>query len=360
MAVGLFTIQELRITSGAAVPDGERFEWTSDRRPPNGARGGARATPRGPWAIGLEQRMVRTDYPGSRTPSTQSLGTVWKPFTLSGRWDDRYNFAGYAMAEWQRMIGVVDRSHLCRIQFQQVVFDGQIKNLEVEYTRSWDIRYSFTVEPHQTPSLFDPDRSPETVLTPAQTFDDLDLAIQVALEEDKGAPRPLLVGTTAVDNEANLAAMASSRDSLGATLDGRELLPPEKPTDAFTRLATQFRQVRADAFNTLIDIAEIRSDTELAAQTVMGVLDFETWSRGIRFSTRLAMGSALRGDQTSSRLAEPDATRLYRPQAGEHLYAIADRFYGTWQAWRMIADRNALSVFEMTGLELLIIPERAG
>jgi hypothetical protein len=275
VAAGVFVIQE---------EDGERFEWTSDRRPPNGARGGARATPRGAWALELKQRIVRTDYPGSRTPSTQALGSAWEPFTINGRWDDRYNYAGYALEEWRRMLGVVDRGRLCRFQFQQVVFEGQIEAVPVEYQRDWDIRYSLRVIVHQTPSLFDPDRSPETALTPAQTFDDLDLAVQVALEEDKGAPRTLLVGTTAVDNESNLAQMASDRDALGSTLDGQELNPLEKPTDAFTRLATQFRQVRASAFNTIVDLAELRSDTELAVLTAIGVLDFETWTRGVRFA----------------------------------------------------------------------------
>jgi hypothetical protein len=351
MAAGVFVIQEA---------DGERFEWTSDRRPLNGARGGARATPRGAWELELKQRMVRTDYPGSRTPSTQALGSSWEDFQISGRWDDRYNFAGYALEEWRRMLGVVDRSRICRVQFQQVVFDCQILKCQVQYQRDWDIRYTLTVLVHQTPSLFDPNRSPETVLTAAQVFDDVDLAVAAAQEEDKGAPRSLLVGTTATDNESNLAQLSSDRDQLGATLDGQELLPPEKPTDAFTRLATQFRQVRASAFNTILDLAELRSDTEMSVLTAMGVLDFETWTRGVRFTSRIAMSSALIGDLTATRRAEPDAKRLYRPSQGEHLHAIARRFYGTWEAWKLIADRNALTSFEMQGTELLIIPERAG
>lgn len=358
MAEGLFTIQEMRPTSSGLVPDGELFSWTSDARAPNGLRGGARAAPKGVWSIGLRQRTSRTDYVGARTPSEQVLGSAWKPFTLSGRWDDRYNFPGFATAEWRRMTNLVGRGPLVRVSYQQVVFDGIITDLDCDYRRSWDISYAFTLSPHQTPALFDLTRSPDTVPSPSQIFDDVDLAVQATLDADAGAPRTVMTGTLAVDTEANLAQMAADRESLAATLDGRERSPLAKPVDAFTRLATQYRAVRASAFDTLVDLGEARSDVDLAVQTAIGVLDFEDWSRSVRFGARLAMGSAYRGDVACSELAAPDAEHFYRPQAGEHLYAISRKFYGTPHAWRLIADRNNLTSFELTGDETLVIPER--
>lgn len=357
MAEGLFTITEL---GSDGNPDGERFVWTSDTRPPDGERGGGRATPLGGWPIGIKQRTVRTDYAGATLPSEQVLGAARKPFTLNGKWDDRYNFPGYARAEWDRMEKMVERGSMVRFQFLGITLEGIIVDLDADYRRDWDIRYSFTVSVHQRPQGQALTRSPDTVLGPAQLFDDLDIAVQATLELDDLAPRSLMVGTTATDTEANLARMADSRNQLGATLDGREVLPTEKPVDAFTRLATQFRQVQADAFDTVLDLADARSDVQMAVQTVMGVLDFEGWLRGIRFAARIAMGSAYKGDSAATERAEPDARRFHRTFEGEHLYAIAQKYYGTKDAWRLIADRNALTSMKMTGDEVLVIPERGG
>lgn len=130
--------------------------------------------------------------------------------------------------------------------------------------------------------------------------------------------------------------------------------------DAFTRLATQFRAVRAGAFDARVTLATVRADVNLAVATAMGVLDFEDWSRSLRFMARIAMGQAHNGNLASTQRAQPDAKRLYRPNAGESLYQISRKFYGTPHAWRLIYERNSLSSFQLTGSETLIIPERGG
>ena len=73
---------------------------------------------------------------------------------------------------------------------------------------------------------------------------------------------------------------------------------------------------------------------------------------------RVLLGSSLAGAADMDERQSPHAERLYRPLAGESLYAISRKFYATPHAWHLIAQRNNLTVFEMTGEELLIIPER--
>ncbi len=357
MAVGLFTIQE-------QPPDGspgQRFEWTSDTEPASGNTGGARACPVQPWTLTGQQRHVRTNYPGSRKPSVQILGPAKGPSTLSGRFDDRYNFSGYAIAEMRRFEEMCERGNPVLCQFLSITREGIIIDWKLDYRREWYIPYEFTLDVHDNPSQpNDLDRSPDSVDTPSSHFDNLDATIQAMLEIHDTVPASLMAGTLAADTTANLTSILTNRDSLGATLDNRELNPPENPVDAFTRLATQFRSARASVFNAVVGLAAARSNVDMAVQTAMGVLDFETWTRGIRFMGRIAIGRGFQGDRACTKRASPDAKRLYRPQAGESLYAISRKFYGTPFAWRLIYERNALTTWVLTGAEILVIPDRGG
>lgn len=357
MAAGVWRITEIRrgAQGGAA---GETFVWTADTSPPT-PQGGGRAAPRSPWNFGGELRHVRTDYPGALTPSYQVLGPVMKQFTLEGNFDDRYNFAGYAKAEMRRLEEMCKRGNLCQIQFQDQVFIGLFVDWQWPYKRDWQIGYQLMFDVAERPENFDlTDRSPDLDMSPTVFFDAVDLAVQSALDFNDRAPRAHLTGDTMINVESSLASMASSVDQLGLTLDNRELLPPENPVDGFTRLASHFREMQGSAYNLLVELGSARSDIELAVQTAMGVLDFEDWSRSLRFAARIALGRSAAGDKACSARAEPDAVRIYRPQQGESLYAISRKFYGTPHAWRLIYDRNHLTSVTLTGEEILIIPER--
>lgn len=358
MAEGVFSITELRRARVSGGVDGERFDWTSDERPVAGASGGARACPIRPWPFSGEQRLIRTDYTGSKTPSYQVLGPVHGPFTLTGRFDDRYNFDGYAVQEMRRLELVCGRGNPCRFQYQGQAFEGIIKSWEFPYHRAWDIGYSITVDVAGRTEERELNRSPVSTPSPTETFDQVDLAVQSALEAFGEAPLALLGGTLAFDTEADLVLLADARLSLSLTLDNQELAPAERPIDAFTRLATQFRTVQAACSDTIANLFEVRADVDLTVQTPMATLGFEVWSRSLRFTSRIALLGALRGDLAAAERADPQVLRLHQAQEGESLYAISERYYGTPWAWHLIADRNRLTRFVLTGDELLIIPER--
>jgi hypothetical protein len=365
MAAGIFTITELRNASDPAQADeGERFEWTADARPVtpfDGVRGGgARACPIKPWAQPNEQRQVRTDYPGAKTPSRQILGPRCGAQTFRGRWDDRYNGAGYALAEWRRFIAMCERGNLVRVQYGPILFDGLITAWTPSVLRLWHIEYEFTFDPDGRPEDADTIRLPVTPQKPAALLDRFDVAVQALLDADAVAPRNAIAGTLADGVTSDLVAMTVARESLFSTIDARDIRPPENPIDGFTRIATQFRSGRGAAYDLILRLGAVRADTDMSVMTAIGVLDFEDWIRSLRYASRIAMGSALSGDRAATERAEPDAVRLYRPQANEHLYAISRKFYGTPHAWRMIYDRNSLSGFTMTGAEILVIPERGG
>jgi hypothetical protein len=359
MAAGIFSITELRSVAGSlSVPlGGERFEWSADSTAPSSI-GGARATPLGPWALPLSQAYVRTDYAGARRASLQVLGPRRKPFTLRGKWDDRWNFPGYAVAEFRRFEQMVSRGNVVRIQFQGQVIDGLIADLEPDYYGDWRVDYSFTVEPIERPGETDSNRSPPGPLTPAQCFDDA--AIAVAALEDSASLMPAadLTGDIGGETMSVLATIIEARDSLGATLDQRDLLPNALPVASLPRLATQFRQL-GDSSQVLLDImADMRADLDLTTQSAASVIRYEQWTRGMRVNARLLRGQAAKGADDMDERASPQAERLYRPFEGEHLYQISRKHYGTPHAWRLISSRNNLRYVSMTGNELLIIPDR--
>lgn len=355
----LWTIIEL--PNGEGGQHGETFVWSANPDSPPTPNGGARAAPRGGiWTFGGQQRQKRTDYPGSTTPSRQVLGPVQKPQTLEGLFDDRYNFPGYAKGEQKRLEAMVERGSLCKLSFQGQSFLGMFTEWDFPYRRDWQIGYQLTFDVDARPENYDlSDRSPDIELSPVQTFDAVDVAVTAALAFHDGAPRSHLGGTAIPDTEAGLAQIVSDVDQLGRTLDNQEITPSSSsPVDGYTRLATQFRAVQGSSYELLLATGAYRSDTELVVQTPIGVLDFEAWSRSLRYAARLAMGRAVAGERASAARAEPNAQRLYRPQQGESLYAISRKFYGTPWSWSLIYNRNHLTSSTLTGRELLIIPER--
>jgi hypothetical protein len=363
MAEHVFTLQEIADGGDpSSADDLARFEWTADpisKTPFDGTKGGgAKACPIKPWGTGGQQRTVRTNYPNAVIPAVQVLGHVHKPHTFSGRWDDRYNGDGYARFEWRRFVAMCKRGRIVRAQYGDIAYEGIITDYDCPVQRLWDIDYKFTLDVYNEPQESDQTRVPTTPNDALTSLDKVDLSVQAALDADALAPRNVLGGTLANDVTKVLVDMTAFRESLAASIDQSVLAPITTNVDVFSRIATQFRSMRGAASDLLVRLAPVRADLDMTERTAANVLDFEDWSRSLRYTARIVAGSSIDGDAAATEHAEPDAVRLYRPQAGEHLYGIARKFYGTPHAWALIHERNALHSFVMTGSETLIIPER--
>ncbi len=368
MSVGLFTMQEVRRVGGATVEgspgNNEAFTWTSDSRPPGtGEAGGARACPRNSWMMTGRLRTIRTDYPGASIPSEQVLGPNHDPFTLSGRFDDRYNFPGYALQEMRRFEAMCRRGNILKVQFQNQAFEGLITEWKFNYKREWYVEYTFTMSVHSRPDEEQVDVSPKVPPTPTDIADASKIAAEAMKEVTTlVAPRDLFAGSEMSDTiDARLLELDLELEKIDDTIDGT-LLSDSSGTDRFfngyKRLATQFRDTRSTALGIITAMTETRSDTELAVRTALSVLDYESWTRSMRFNARVLMGQAQKGADEMDERDEPAVQRVYRPFKGESLYAISRKFYGTPHAWRFISDRNGLRDFELQGDEVLIIPNR--
>lgn len=362
MAVATFTITEVRRIGATRVESeiGEVFEWTSDREPADGVRGGARATPFRPWVFGQELRTVRTDYPGAKTPSEQVLGPNHIPFTLRGRFDDRYNFPGFAVAEMRRFEAMVRRGNMVRIQFQNQAFECLILKVSFDYHREWYIPYEFSVSTHdRLDDLTLEDRSPQQATGVQEAFDNIDVTVLALEETNRTAPINTLTGDLATTTTDNLAAAMTASEELGNTVNLRTTQVGDLATiSPFRRVATQLRTVGDAAGDLVGGLSSIRSDDDLAFSTALSVLDFEDWSRTVRFQGRVLLGTATLAARDVDEREDAQAQALYRPRQGESLYNVSRRFYGTPFAWRLIADRNGLQGVTLTGDELLVIPQR--
>lgn len=354
MAEGFFTITEL-------FPDGSevtQFTWTADRQAPTG-EGGARACPVKPWRLAGKQRKNRTDYAGSRRPTIQVLGPSHEPFTLSGTWDSRYNFEGYAKREMKRFEQMARRGNLCRFQYDDLVRVGILDTWNFSHEITWLIRYEFTVDTTHVPGE-DAESPADTPHPPITRAIDDSEAFYVAQQEADRLFRPhSILGDLGDTVTSNLASIGARLDEVSATLSQNEVSTlTDQIVTPFKRLATQMRTLRGSAIDFVDDLADTRQDSSLATSDAIATLNFEVWIRTMReFSRRIAGANYTAASQVEER-DTPAAQTIYRPQRGESLYRIARQFYGTPTAWRLIADRNNIHTITLTGEEVLIIPER--
>jgi hypothetical protein len=330
-----------------------------------------KSMPVAPWSFGIQQRTARTDYPGSQVPTEQILGWNFTPFTLSGRLDDRYNSPGYAM-ETQRLIELlVQRGNPTTFSWaadgagEILTIDGIAVEANFDVRRQWDIGYSITVSPHI--------RSKETTI------------IALPFEQPKSASQ------YQKDLQEKLAQLQSLSET-AAELDTTLLTKGRRFADVVDQLKDLKRGIEEIVFaiqiggtgsvpelaltvlnvsNRFFDVAKVganlsdllkdanSNDDLMYITNAAKAMDYDFWAKETAFVARSMIFFGIDNATTLKKQAEPDAKRLYRPKAGESLYGISNRFYGNPHSWNVIAERNKLSDFILTGDELLVIPDVA-
>ena len=370
--MALFIIEELlpyghrdaSFRIGAEAP--ARFEWSA----------AARSIPLRPWTFGVAVRSVRTDYPGADDPTEQVLGPNYTPFTLRGRWDDRYNplaledarisgagnrraTGGYAVLERARFEALVRRANPVRITFEDLTVQGLITAAEFDFRRAWDIGYSFTVSPHhRAPGgrLAMP-RSPRGALNAKQLQAEVARPVASARTAFALAPVARLAGDRWTDAGELVDALDAQLAVIDAAIGQRTTGDVSEPGTGLLRLAAAFYGLALIGLDLTTLVAADASDDALDYETPLAMLAFDAWARGLGRAGREVVLAGLRASGEVRRRAMPSAVNLYRPRAGEHLYETSQRFYGTPYQWRRIAARNRLTTTVLAGTELLIIPE---
>lgn len=330
------------------------FSWTAQNK----------NIPLRPWSFGVQQRTQRTDYPGGLAATEQVLGWNYTPFTLQGRFTDKYNTPGYAVSEWKKLELLVQRGNPVRISFEDVTIEGIITSTNFDYRRDWDIGYSITVSPHirsrgqaQTNKVLR-----DKAINAEQLNDDL--------QEIKGAVIDLLntlqnglalfIQDTAVsDIAANTNELIRLTTEVEEAIETRFLVnTQDEPGNTLLHLTSQFEAMSTVGWTMRNNLKGLRSDTALAyTNDASYVMQFDDWCKGTMEQAHKAVFTGDRNAKLLKQKARPNAKTLYRPLQGESMYDISNRFYGNPHSWRTIANVNELSEFELSGTEILIIPD---
>lgn len=345
------TIKEI-LPSGE---EGARFVWTSGDYPATGQAGGARAAWVQPWGTGIKMRNIRTDFPGTKYPSRQVLGSSRKPFTINGKFDDRYNYQGYAVAEMRRLEELVARGNEVELALGAQVYIGLVTDVDFQYWRDWDISYSlqFDVSKRKDESR-DNNASPFTVEKPGQAMDDMNVLSDSIAEAHTKRPPGMLDGTVGVVNQQ----LQSLSDDLVAFQGSVNSATGRKSgLGQFQQMTIKAQNIQGDCAGVVGALLAAKSSTETGIGTAKNVLKFDSWVKTMCFLTRLTMGRAGRAHRGLVERQTPATKRLYRPCKGQSVYGVSRDCYGTPYAWRGIAQANHFSGLAFDGTEVLIIPE---
>jgi len=341
-----FKITELtRNRNGTFVDTPRKFEWTAKEF----------SAPRGGWKMPVQLRTVREDYPGSEIPSEQVLGWNFKPFTLQGVWDDRYMGAGKALATWQKFETLSKSGAMVRLEFEAITYLGLITEFDPEYKRADYISYSFTVSPHVRDKSKWQNPAPKGLMSPVP-FSNLSFSIvndMMLLMIDIPA-----FGLT-LDLYALVLALLNELQRMVAAISLliEQQLYEADATEIMRRIVNNFASQRLKARELVVMMNARRKADDLISQIATDVLTYEVWHRGLGYLGRLLILNCLDSEDQLGRMVVPAASRLYRPCAGESLYAISTRFYGQPDSWKLIASVNGLDSILLTGAELLVIPD---
>lgn len=353
----IFSVQELKRVGRSYQPTGTEFKWSN----------GDFTAPRAPWQFGVQLRTNRRDLPGNEQPVEQVLGWNYTPFSISGMWDDRHAGANFAINTWRDFEDLVKRGNHVKIQFEQVAITGLITKVDFTYIRKDKIGYSFTVSPHNryegetVRQEINPGR--RVVVDPAvavaRARDGL-TALQNAQAQARSANLSRvqqLLGTGLFSEvDSMIDDMAVDITSAESTVN-KEILKAQDVANSLNRGAQTMATVKTKIAALIASTNSVVSTTEMAVDTAVSTLQFESWLRGLGSQSRLFVLAAEQSRRDFALRASSKPRRLHRARQGESLYTISNLYYGTPHHWRDILAYNKLSAAILAGGELLVIPE---
>ncbi len=351
---GVFTVAEvIKQSDGTFTETADVYQWDAAHQ----------SSPRQGWRYGVKMRTHREDYPGADNPTEQILGPNYTPFTLSGVWDDRYNFPDFAETTRIAFEKLVQRGNYVRIEFEGISITGLITDLEIDYKRRYYISYNFTFSPHFRNPSGDVRQSaaiaPDSIKDPQSLADE---AAQLALDArqiHQNMPAWLVALDTIGNIAASIDTIIDRTNTAQKILTNRVLAinPKTQSVNAYSRLVQQFVTMSQAAKDLKRQLGQVSSTDALDYETANATLEFEIWQRDLAYVARKLIVLAKEAADALARVVTPRTLALYRPYSGESLYGISIRFFGTADRWRDIYEANNMQSLALNGTELLIIPD---
>lgn len=348
MASRAFTIRPLT-DDGTVTPTS--FVWTAE----NGAM------PRGLMALPVTAAIKkRTQYPGNEgRPTEQRLGWELEDgWTVSGEWDRRRMGAGIPESTKLAMEALVKANQRVSIQLDGDRIIGFIDKVAPVVT-PYGFSYTLTISPHGQTS----GRAPvpggllgqAAVRSPDEYYSDTAASVLSAIDRHGSATSWAFAGSYHADLGDSLSDLAATMTSISTTLASRENTQAT-PVEVVRVAASLFAKVRTDAAVVAAVLDDADSTAVVAWDSPMGVLRFESWSRGVASDMRATQWKAHEATLALGRQADPSILALYKPRKNESIMAIARRYYGDPLLWREIHSRNRLEYTNFQGTETIVIP----
>ena len=293
------------------------------------------------------------------------MSASWQPFQIRGAWNDSwarnelsFNGRGYAKRMFEEFSKLVSRGSMVRVEMSFIWIEGLITEFTPRYHNDNFIEWEFTLSPHNVNDFFVTDALvAEPSITPsrehvAQIEDfmeelqgDLDAAADIPMSDNSWPEMAAEFGS--IDRDTHAARLAAD-SGIG-----------DDPVRGLRSLAAKFRGIRDSAHRAQLQAIKLRSDLQLAFDDAMVTLRFESWAKDTARGCRLLALRSGAAERDALAQAEAKPRAVHRPYAGETLYQISAKYYGTPDHWRAIYAKNRLTSIRLDGTEELIIPERA-
>lgn len=356
-----FDSQELPIQ--LRILDGElSVAVLIENQPPGVVRLEGRMKPHRQVRFKGGQRVKTRFYPGNPNATQQAMGPTIAPFTLSGRWSDRYLGNGVARQLMDIVIDLCDRAASVEITFgpglggdtaapvvtgTPIVFVGLITDHEFQVPRVQDIGWQLEFSPRSRGRPAAPVVAATSILAPREGFTATGAALAEAAAtwtayKDGPLVKPFGLPQAVRD------AMDLAFDKVDVAQDGldRASVSIAEVTNVPLHDARLLVGACTDAIGALgAGAAQVRSLGLLAFEVRDSARDLVRMLSGqLEALLSFARAAETAADTANGVLetAAPDVLAEVRAPAGTDLRDLAFRFYGDPRLWEAIARANGI------------------
>lgn len=313
-----------------------------------------RSLPYRPTTFHGEQRLKRSDYTGSSTPTVQVLGPKEGPLELKGTWKDKFLGEGVAQSLQETFDSIRRSGQELEIQWDRFIRRGFLRIAKFTVLRTQDIEWTMEFEIR---TQGEPDTPVTATFVSVGAQQDAEgAALQASLEASKGQLEGFLGRTTALGRFLNgtqqvLDRIQAFRDSAtGAIFSARLSL------DQARNVIARARALRDSGGVVLREADGLLSDVQAAGRGLQNVLSLELAKRQVEADALGAIALAVRAEENALAFIEPDIVGSVFLAVNQDLRGVAAKFLGTADAWEQLADFNGLVGSAQPAGTLILIP----
>jgi hypothetical protein len=350
MASSVWAITELRRTGAGVLqenPEGARFVWD----------GATHTLPVADVDITQQVNTVRTVYPGTEHPVEQVLSFEIAPFDISGEWNDKFNFPGFAAEQELAMDALHRRGALVRMDFEQFSLTGIITHFTRGLRHRTHLTWSLTFSPHYRDTQDATVRGGQVISSGARPLreqaQETEEVIQATTaSHDAGRGLALATASYPVTGATVLAATTTqaginARASAGLTDNSAEELRTQQE---------RYASLQAVGATQAARLATVRSDDATSFDSVVQRLGFALWSRGVRTGGRVTLTRSFDAQRELDLVLVAQTRAVIRPSVGSSVYRVAGDFATSPEGWRDVALANNRSELFFDGVTELTVP----